>query len=80
LTAFVAVAAGVLVLRRTRPEVHRPFRTPFVPLVPLGAILVCGAMMIGLPAATWVRFALWLAAGVVLYFAYGRRRKRPEAP
>lgn len=80
LTAFVAVAAGVLMLRRTRPDVHRPFRTPFVPLVPIGAIVVCGAMMIGLPAATWGRFALWLAVGVVLYLVYGRHNHRDLPP
>lgn len=76
LTAFVAVAAGVLVLRRTKPDVHRPFRTPFVPIVPIGAIIVCGTMMIGLPAATWGRFALWLAIGVILYVTYGRHHRR----
>lgn len=78
LTAFVAVAAGVLVLRRTRPDVPRPFRTPLVPLVPIGAIVVCGAMMMGLPAATWVRFGIWLALGVVLYLAYGRHGQRRD--
>jgi basic amino acid/polyamine antiporter, APA family len=78
LTAFAAVAGGVLVLRRTRPDAHRPFRTPLVPLVPIGAIVVCGIMMIGLPLATWLRFALWLGAGVALYLVYGRHGKRQE--
>ena len=81
LMVFVSVAVGVLVLRRTQPDAHRPFRTPFVPWVPIGAILVCGCMMIGLPAATWVRFALWLALGMAIYALYGRRsRSAPASP
>nr|WP_298718974.1 amino acid permease [uncultured Steroidobacter sp.] len=74
LLAFIAVAAGVLVLRRTRPDMPRAFRTPFVPWVPIGAIIVCGCMMIGLPLATWLRFAVWLALGLCIYALYGRRR------
>lgn len=80
LTAFAAVAGGVLVLRRTQPDAPRPFRTPLVPLVPIGAIVVCGIMMLGLPLATWLRFALWLALGVVIYLVYGRHGKRQEMP
>lgn len=76
LLAFIAVAAGVLVLRRTRPDAPRPFRTPFVPWVPIGAIIVCGCMMIGLPLATWFRFAVWLALGLFVYALYGRRTAR----
>jgi APA family basic amino acid/polyamine antiporter len=74
LLAFIAVAAGVLVLRRTRPDMPRSFRTPLVPWVPIGAIIVCGCMMIGLPLATWLRFAVWLALGLCIYALYGRRR------
>jgi basic amino acid/polyamine antiporter, APA family len=72
LLAFMAVAAGVVVLRRTMPDANRPFRTPFVPLVPIGAIIVCGYMARGLPPATWLRFGLWLALGVAIYVLYGR--------
>jgi APA family basic amino acid/polyamine antiporter len=76
LFAFVLVAAGVLVLRRTDPDRPRPFRTPFVPLVPLLAILSCGYLMAELPLKTWWRFLLWLGAGLVFYFVYGARHSR----
>jgi APA family basic amino acid/polyamine antiporter len=76
LFAFVLVAAGVLVLRRTDPQRPRPFRTPLVPWVPLGAIVSCGYLMFELPRVTWVRFVLWLAAGLVLYLLYGVRHSK----
>jgi APA family basic amino acid/polyamine antiporter len=66
LSAFVAVAVIVLVWRRTRPQAARPFRTPWVPVVPVGAILVCGYMAAGLPLMTWARFAIWLLIGVMI--------------
>jgi APA family basic amino acid/polyamine antiporter len=74
LFAFVLVCAGVVVLRRTAPDAPRPFRTPGVPWVPAAGALVCLAQMAGLPGATWQRLGLWLAVGLALYFAYGRRR------
>jgi len=73
LFAFVLVAVGILVLRRTAPERHRPFRTPLVPWVPLAAIVSCSYLMLQLPWATWLRFIVWLAVGLVLYFVYGAR-------
>lgn len=73
LFAFVLVAAGVLVLRYKEPDRPRPFRTPWVPVVPILAILSCGFLMIRLPLVTWIRFGLWLAAGLVIYFLYGRK-------
>jgi APA family basic amino acid/polyamine antiporter len=76
LFAFVLVAAGVLILRRVDPERPRPFRTPLVPWVPLGAILTCAWLMRELPWITWMRFVLWLVVGLVLYFAYGFRHSR----
>jgi APA family basic amino acid/polyamine antiporter len=76
LFAFVLVAAGILVLRRTDPDRARPFRTPFVPWVPLLAILTCGYLMAAQPRVTWLRFAVWLVVGLVLYFFYGSRRSR----
>jgi APA family basic amino acid/polyamine antiporter len=76
LFAFVVVSAGVLVLRYKRPELPRPFRTPFVPVVPLLGILTCGYLMYGLPFDTWLRLFIWLALGFVIYFAYGKRNSR----
>jgi len=73
LLAFVIVCAGVLVLRYTDPEVPRPFRTPGYPFVPLGGMLACGYLMYGLPPDTWARLIIWMAVGLVIYFAYGRR-------
>lgn len=76
LFAFVLVSAGVLVLRRTRPDLPRGFRTPLVPLLPLLAIGSCLWLMLNLSAGTWVRFLVWLAVGVLVYFGYGMRRSR----
>ncbi|MDZ4270676.1 MAG: amino acid permease [Mycobacterium sp.] len=73
LFAFVLVSAGVLVLRRTRPDLERGFRTPWVPLLPILAILACVWLMLNLTGLTWIRFGIWMAIGVVVYFAYGRR-------
>jgi APA family basic amino acid/polyamine antiporter len=73
LFAFVLVAIGVLVLRRTRPDHPRPFRTPWVPFVPLAAAAACVYLMIQLPAVTWLRFGIWLAVGLVFYVFYGYR-------
>jgi APA family basic amino acid/polyamine antiporter len=76
LFAFVLVAAGVILLRRTDPDRPRPFRTPWVPLVPLGAIATCAYLMFELPKVTWIRFFLWMAAGLVIYMFYGARNSR----
>ncbi len=76
LFAFVLVAIGVLVLRRTRPDLKRAFRTPAVPVVPILAILTAVYLMLNLPASTWVRFFVWMAIGVVVYFIYGARNSR----
>ncbi|MGY1831510.1 amino acid permease [Geodermatophilus sp. SYSU D01180] len=76
LFAFVLVSIAVIVLRRTRPDLHRSFRVPLVPLVPILSALACFYLMLNLPADTWLRFAIWMALGFVLYFAYGRRHSR----
>ena len=76
LFAFVLVAIGVIVLRKTDPDRPRPFRTPFVPLVPLLAVVMCGYLMIELPLLTWIRFAIWLAIGIVFYAMYGYRHSK----
>src|SRR3712207_5690815 len=79
LFAFALVCAGVLVLRVTEPERPRPFRVPFVwAMAPLG-MAACIFVMIGLPYQAWERFALWLGAGLLIYFAYGARHSRLRA-
>jgi APA family basic amino acid/polyamine antiporter len=76
LFAFILVSLGIIVLRYTDPDRPRPFRTPFVPVVPLLAILMCGYLMLQLPVRTWERFVIWLAIGLVIYFVYGARHSR----
>lgn len=76
LFAFALVSAGVIILRRTDPGAPRVFRTPLVPWVPLAGIAMCVYLMFGLPGVTWIRFGLWLAAGLVVYAAYGYRHSR----
>jgi APA family basic amino acid/polyamine antiporter len=73
LIAFIVVCIGVLVLRYTRPEVHRPFRVKAIWPVSLLGIFFCGIMAYGLPGGTWVRLLIWTAVGVALYFVYGYR-------
>ncbi len=72
LFAFAVVCAAVLVMRRTNPQAERPFRCPFVPLVPILGILSCLMLMLSLPAANWWRLFVWLGIGLVIYFAYSR--------
>jgi len=71
LFAFILVSAGVIVLRRTAPLRPRPFKTPWVPLLPLCGILSCFALMLSLPVLTWIRFIVWLGIGLILYALYG---------
>ena len=79
LLAFVIVCAGILVLRYTRPELHRPFRTPLVPVVPALGILCCLGLMAPLPLDTWLRLLIWMAIGLVIYFLYGRFHSRVQS-
>ena len=79
LLAFVIVCAGVWILRVRRPELARPFKTPWVPFVPIMGILVAGLMMVSLPRDTWLRLIIWLAIGMVIYFGYGRYHSRVQA-
>ncbi len=76
LMAFVIVSIGVIVLRRTRPDLPRPFRMPLVPLLPALSAVIAFLLMLGLPRATWERLFIWMAIGVVTYFVYGYRRSR----
>jgi APA family basic amino acid/polyamine antiporter len=84
LFAFVLVALGVLVLRRTQPERRRSFRTPWVPVVPILAIVSCMILMASLPVETWVRFLVWLVIGLTIYIAYSRHHsefgRAPRTP
>jgi len=78
LFAFVIVSIGVLVLRKTQPDRPRSFRVPLSPLLPILSILSCGALMMSLPTATWIRFVVWLLIGLVIYFAYSKSRVASE--
>jgi APA family basic amino acid/polyamine antiporter len=78
LFAFVLVSAGVIVLRRTQPERPRGFRVPWVPALPLLSIACCLVLMLSLPLETWVRFVVWLAIGLVIYFTFGKRHSQLE--
>jgi APA family basic amino acid/polyamine antiporter len=80
LLAFVIVCAAVLIMRRTHPNVPRPFRAPFGMIVPILGILCCLLLMFSLPAENWLRLFVWLAIGLVIYFAYGRRHSRLGNP
>jgi len=72
LFAFVIVCAGIIVLRRTRPDIPRPFRAPFSPVVPALGILSCAYLMYGLPFDTWMRLIIWMILGMGIYMFYGR--------
>jgi APA family basic amino acid/polyamine antiporter len=76
LFAFMLVALGVVVLRRTRPDLPRAFRCPGVPVIPLLAVLASFYLMLNLPATTWIRFIVWMVIGFVVYFSYGTRHSR----
>jgi len=76
LLAFTMVCVGVLVLRRIDPAAQRPFRTPWVPLVPALGVASCVVLMLSLPGATWLQLLAWSALGLVIYAAYGRRHSR----
>jgi basic amino acid/polyamine antiporter, APA family len=79
LFAFIVVAAGVIALRRHQPDRPRGFRVPLVPLLPAISIVCCLVLMLGLPLETWIRFFVWLIAGLVIYFTFGRRSSRLSA-
>lgn len=74
LFAFSLVCGAVLMLRRTRPDLRRPFRVPWTPLLPLLGILCCLILMTSLPLVTWARFLVWLVVGLLIYLGYSRQR------
>ncbi len=76
LFAFVIVSGGILIMRRTQPDVHRPFRTPLVPLVPILGIVANAAMMYSLGPDNWTRLVIWLVIGQIIFFGYSRYNSR----
>jgi APA family basic amino acid/polyamine antiporter len=76
LLAFALVCAGVWILRVKRPELERPFKVPFMPVIPLLGILCCVGLMATLPMDTWLRLLVWLAIGFGIYFGYGKKHSK----
>ena len=76
LSAFVLVSIGVVVLRRTRPDLKRGFRVPWSPLLPILSAAICTYLMLNLTVETWLRFLIWLVIGFVIYFSYSRGHSR----
>jgi APA family basic amino acid/polyamine antiporter len=76
LFAFVVVAIGVIILRKSRPDLPRAFRTPWVPVIPILSVAASLWLMLNLPAETWLRFAIWMVVGFLVYFLYGRTHSR----
>jgi basic amino acid/polyamine antiporter, APA family len=79
LLAFVIVCAGIWILRTKRPDMNRPFKTPWVPFTPLMGILISLALMASLPLDTWIRLIVWLLIGFAIYFGYSRKHSRLQA-
>jgi len=76
LFAFSLVCIGVLILRKSDPQLVRPFRTPWVPVVPILGIIVCVLMMASLPIVSWERLAIWMALGIAIYYAYSKKHSK----
>lgn len=79
LAAFIIICASIIVLRKKRPDLERKFRTPFVPLIPLIGIGFSIYLIISLPEITWIRFAIWMVLGFVIYLLYGKRKSKLES-
>jgi APA family basic amino acid/polyamine antiporter len=80
LLAFTIVCISIIVLRKTRPDIHRPFRTPWVPVIPALGAIICLAQMFALPLDTWARLIAWMAIGLVIYFTYSIRHSKIRNP
>ncbi|NKZ04367.1 amino acid permease [Actinomadura latina] len=78
LFAFLVVSIAVMILRRTRPDLPRAFRTPWVPVIPVLSVLACLFVMINLPVETWLRFLAWMVVGTIVYASYGYRHSRVQ--
>ncbi|MGM0890571.1 MAG: amino acid permease [Bacillota bacterium] len=74
LFAFMIVSIGIIVLRKTQPDLKRNFKVPFVPWIPLFAVISCGYLILQLPAMTWISFGIWLIIGLIIYFIYGYKK------
>ena len=79
LMAFVIVSIAIVFLRRTRPDLERPFRVPLVPALPIASAAISLLLMASLPWPTWERLIIWMAIGIVVYFSYGARHSRVRA-
>lgn len=79
LASFVMVCVGVIVLRIRHPNLKRPFKNPWNPLIPVLGIISCGALMTFLPASTWMRFGMWIVVGIIFYFVYSIRHSKLKA-
>src|SRR3954465_12591683 len=75
-TVFVLVSSAVAILGRTKPDMERPFRVPFSPVVPILSAVLCLYLATNLSVATWLRFVVWLVLGMAIYLGYGRRHAR----
>jgi APA family basic amino acid/polyamine antiporter len=80
LLAFAIVCVGIIVLRKTRPELPRPFRTPWVPFIPAMGAIICLVQMASLPLDTWLRLIVWFAIGLAIYFLYGIKKSKLAIP
>lgn len=78
LLAFVIVCIGIIVLRKSNPDAERPFKTPWVPLIPILGALICFAQMVALPWDTWLRLIVWMALGILIYFLYGIKHSKVQ--
>lgn len=76
LLAFIMVSIGIIVLRRKRPDLPRAFRVPFVPVLPIVSALICAYLMLNLSVETWLRFVIWMAIGLIVYFTYSKNHSR----
>lgn len=76
LLAFTIVCVSIIVLRKTQPDIIRPFRTPLVPFVPILGAGICLAQMLALPLDTWIRLIVWMVIGFIIYFAYGIKHSK----
>ena len=76
LMAFTLVCISIIILRKPRPDVERPFKTPLVPLIPILGVLICLSQMLALPLDTWLRLIVWMIIGFIIYFTYGIKHSK----